>query len=57
MTDLPAYARTGWYDVLAANRLGAALLPGLAPDGPDTPNLARYLFLDQRAHPNRHLVT
>jgi transcriptional regulator with XRE-family HTH domain len=49
MTGLPAYARNAWYDILAVNRLGAALLPHLAPGGPGTPNLARYLFLDQRA--------
>ena len=49
MTDLPAYVRNGWYDILAVNRLGAALLPGLEPVGPGTPNLARYLFLDHRA--------
>jgi len=49
MTDLPAYARNGCYDILAVNRLGAALLPDLAPAGSRTPNLARYLFLDQQA--------
>lgn len=49
MTDLPAYARNAWYDILAVNRLGAALLPDLAPAGSRTPNMARYLFLDQRA--------
>jgi transcriptional regulator with XRE-family HTH domain len=49
MTDLPAYARNGWFDILAVNRLGAALLPDLRPSGSVTPNLARYLFLDQRA--------
>jgi transcriptional regulator with XRE-family HTH domain len=49
MTDLPAYARNGWFDILAVNRLGAALLPDLTPSGSNTPNLARYLFLDQRS--------
>lgn len=49
MTDLPAYARSGWFDILAVNRLGTALLPHLAPVGPGTPNMARYLFLDHRA--------
>lgn len=49
MTDLPAYARNGWFDILAVNRLGAALLPDLVPSGSSTPNLARYLFLDSRA--------
>jgi transcriptional regulator with XRE-family HTH domain len=49
MTDLPAYVRNAWFDILAVNRLGAALLPDLTPDDSSTPNLARYLFLDQRA--------
>jgi transcriptional regulator with XRE-family HTH domain len=49
MTDLPAYARNGWFDILAVNRLGAALMPDLTPAGPGTPNMARYLFLDPRA--------
>ena len=49
MTDLPAYARNAWFDILAVNRLGAALLSDLTPTGSSTPNLARYLFLDQRA--------
>jgi transcriptional regulator with XRE-family HTH domain len=49
MTDLPAYARNSWFDILAVNRLGAALLPDLTPSGSNTPNLARYLFLDHRA--------
>jgi transcriptional regulator with XRE-family HTH domain len=49
MTDLPAYVRNGWFDILAVNRLGAALLPHLVPSGSSTPNMARYLFLDHRA--------
>jgi transcriptional regulator with XRE-family HTH domain len=49
MTDLPAYVRNGWFDILAVNRLGTALLPDLVPAGPGTPNMARYLFLDPRA--------
>lgn len=49
MTDLPAYARNGWFDILAVNRLGAALLPDLTPAGSGPQNMARYLFLDQRA--------
>lgn len=46
---MPAYVRNGWFDILAINRLAAALLPELAPGGPVTPNLARYLFLDPEA--------
>jgi transcriptional regulator with XRE-family HTH domain len=49
MTDLPAYVRNGWFDILAVNRLGAALLPHLVPSDSSTPNMARYLFLDHRA--------
>jgi transcriptional regulator with XRE-family HTH domain len=49
MTDLPAYVRNGWFDILAVNRLGTALLPDLVPAGRGTPNMARYLFLDPRA--------
>jgi transcriptional regulator with XRE-family HTH domain len=49
MTDLPAYVRNAWFDILAVNRLGAALLPDLTPDDSSTPNMAGYLFLDQRA--------
>ncbi|WP_375482028.1 helix-turn-helix transcriptional regulator [uncultured Jatrophihabitans sp.] len=49
MTDLPAYVRNGWYDILAVNALGAALLPDLAPDGTAIRNMARYLFLDAQA--------
>jgi transcriptional regulator with XRE-family HTH domain len=49
MSDLPAYARNASCDILAVNRLGAALLPHLTPADKSTPNLARYLFLDQRA--------
>ena len=46
MTEIPAYARNDRYDILAMNRLGAALLPGLKTDHP---NLARYIFLDPHA--------
>jgi MmyB-like transcription regulator ligand binding domain len=49
MTDLPAYVRNAWFDVLAVNQLGAALLPDLVRDGPQQANLARYLFLDPSA--------
>lgn len=49
MTDVPAYARNGRYDILAINRLGAALLPGLDRAMTDEVNLARYLFLDNNA--------
>ena len=50
MTHTPAYVRNGWYDILAVNALGAALLPDLMNSGgPGAANLARYLFLDPQA--------
>lgn len=49
MTDIPAYARNARYDILAINRLGSALLPGLDVAVPAGANLARYIFLDKDA--------
>jgi transcriptional regulator with XRE-family HTH domain len=46
MSDLPAYARNGRTDIIALNQLGAALMPGLVPNGKEPANIARYLFLD-----------
>lgn len=46
MSDLPAYARNGRTDIIAMNQLGAALMPGLVPNGKEPANIARYLFLD-----------
>ncbi|ROP66495.1 helix-turn-helix protein [Curtobacterium sp. ZW137] len=46
MTELPAYARNGRTDIIAMNPLGAALMPGLVPNGKEQANIARYLFLD-----------
>lgn len=46
MIGVPAYVRTGSFDILGLNQLGAALLPGLRTDSGATPNLARYLLLD-----------
>ncbi|KQO64319.1 helix-turn-helix domain-containing protein [Curtobacterium sp. Leaf261] len=46
MSDLPAYARNGRTEIIAMNQLGAALMPGLVPNGKEPANIARYLFLD-----------
>jgi transcriptional regulator with XRE-family HTH domain len=48
MTAVPAYVRNGRFDILAANDLARALLGDLLA-GTAHPNLARYLFLDQRS--------
>jgi transcriptional regulator with XRE-family HTH domain len=49
MTGAAAYVRNGRLDVLAANRLGAALYAPVL-DGRELPvNLARFMFLDPRA--------
>ena len=48
MTGVPAYVRNGHFDILAANDLARALLGDLLA-GSAKPNLARYLFLDQRS--------
>ena len=49
MTNVPAYVRNGRFDLLAANQLGAALMPHPFEARPGTPNLAKYLFFDRRA--------
>ncbi len=49
MTGVPAYVRNARMDILAANDLCLALYDGiLQPDAPF--NLARFVFLDGRAH-------
>lgn len=48
MTEVPAYVRNGRFDILAANSLARALLGDLL-EGAAKPNLARYLFLDERS--------
>lgn len=49
MTGIPAYVRNARMDILAANALCLALYDGiLAPEQPA--NLARFVFLDGRAH-------
>ncbi|HET9648920.1 MAG TPA: helix-turn-helix transcriptional regulator [Microlunatus sp.] len=50
ITDVPAYLRNGRRDLLAANPLGRALYAPMY-DHPDRPvNVARFVFLDPRAH-------
>jgi transcriptional regulator with XRE-family HTH domain len=50
MTDVPAIIQNGRLDILATNRLGAALYSELY-DQPQRPvNFARFVFLDPRAH-------
>ncbi len=50
MTGVPAYVRNARLDILAANDLCHALYDGiLDTDGPPV-NLARFVFLDGRAH-------
>jgi transcriptional regulator with XRE-family HTH domain len=48
ITEAAAFVRNGRLDVLAANRLARALYVD-AFDTPGVPNLARFVFLDQRA--------
>ncbi|HEY5423355.1 MAG TPA: helix-turn-helix transcriptional regulator [Ilumatobacteraceae bacterium] len=45
----PAYLRNGRLDVLAANTLGAALYAPVLADAVGTPNMARFIFLNDRA--------
>src|SRR3954467_14384516 len=46
----PAYLRNGRLDILAANALGAALYsPVFESSTGGTPNMARFIFLSQRA--------
>lgn len=49
ITDGPAFVRNGRMDILAANPLATALYDEVF-DGPGQGNLARYCFLDPRAH-------
>ena len=50
MVGLPAFVRNGRLDVLAINTIGRSLY-SLAYERPDRPvNLARFVFLDTRAH-------
>lgn len=50
ITDAPAYLRNGRRDLLAANQLGHALYAPMY-NHPDRPvNVARFVFLDPRAH-------
>jgi transcriptional regulator with XRE-family HTH domain len=49
MVTVPAYVRNGRLDILAANRLGAALYSPVISGGPQIPNMARFIFLDPRA--------
>lgn len=49
ITETPAYLRNGRRDILAANRLGQALYAPMY-DRPERPvNVARFVFLDDRA--------
>jgi transcriptional regulator with XRE-family HTH domain len=48
MATAPAYVWNGRLDVIATNALGRALFAPLF-DGPEPPNLARFIFLDPRA--------
>lgn len=54
ITDSPAIVRNGRLDILASNALGRALYSDLysGHDGnsAEPPNLARYLFFDERSH-------
>lgn len=45
----PAFVRNGRMDILATNALGSAFYDEVL-DGPGRGNLARYQFLDERAH-------
>lgn len=47
--DAPAYLRNDRLDVFASNRMGRALLSDIFTEENDRPNLARYMFLDQRS--------
>jgi hypothetical protein len=49
MTDAPAYVRNGRLEVLAANRLGAALFSEALAQPQQPPNLARFAFLSPQA--------
>lgn len=47
--DVPAHVRNARMDILAANRLGAALYADLLADPISPANIARFTFLDPRA--------
>jgi transcriptional regulator with XRE-family HTH domain len=49
MTTVPAYVRNGRLDILAANRLGAALYSPVLSSQPELPNMARFIFLNPQA--------
>lgn len=49
LDDIPAFVRNGQLDVLAANRLGAALYSEVFAEPVSPPNLARFLFLNPAA--------
>lgn len=46
----PAFVRNGRMDVLAANALGRAFYSGVYDMPGQPPNIARFTFLDERAH-------
>ena len=50
MTDVPAIIQNGRLDIVATNRLGAALYSELYLDPQRPVNFARFVFLDPRAH-------
>jgi transcriptional regulator with XRE-family HTH domain len=50
MTTTPAFVRNGRLDVLAINALGQALYAPVFDDRARPANLARFCFLDPRAH-------
>lgn len=49
MPELPAYVRNGRLDILATNRLGAALYSPYFDDPVRPVNVARFIFLNPRA--------
>jgi transcription regulator MmyB-like protein len=48
MVNVPGYVRNGRLDVLATNRLGAALYSQVVDDPVQPPNVARFIFLNPR---------
>jgi transcriptional regulator with XRE-family HTH domain len=50
MSELPAFVRNGRLDILAANRLGAALYSEVFVDPARPANMARFTFLSPRAN-------
>jgi transcriptional regulator with XRE-family HTH domain len=49
MVGVPAYVRNGRLDILAANRLGAALYSPVLAEPTGLPNMARFIFLNPKA--------